>query len=170
VGVLVLDEPRRTTPVVLSPAPEDLRVIVLVFTPGTGVVEPDGVLVLVGVGVVAMVGMLDARGIDDRADEVEEVRADGDLVRLALPLTAGTVSFRGVTVPLDRPDVVDRLGIRLGVPSSELARDRLEPWRLGGLLPARLAGRLLLRLPGRLPPGVRLDRWPGVEGLRGVRE
>lgn len=36
--------------------------------------------------------------------------------------------------------------------SPELARERLEPCRLGGLLPVRLGGLLLLRLPGRLPP------------------
>jgi len=151
-----LVELRRAAPVDVSEAPEGLRVTFADGRPpGTGVDDPDGVLVLAD---------------DVEAEEV--VRPEGDRVRLALPLMAGTVSLRGVAEPLaDRVDVNDLLGIRLGVPSSELARERLDPCRLGGLLPVRLAGRLLLRLPGRLPPGVRLDLWPpGVDTFLGVRE
>lgn len=52
-------------------------------------------------------------------DEEDAVRPEGERVRLALPLTAGTVSLRGVAVPLaDLVDGTDLLGIRLGVPSS----------------------------------------------------
>lgn len=58
---------------------------------------------------------------------------------------------------LDREDV-DLLGIRLGVPSSVLSRDRFDPCRLGGLLPVLLGGLLLFRLPGKLPPEAMLDR------------
>lgn len=75
----------------------------------------------------------------------------------AVPLT-GTVSFRvGVVVPDPLPAVrllgVTRrwIGIRLGVPSSVLSSDNVDPCLLGGLLPCRLCGRLLGRLFGRLP-------------------
>lgn len=47
---------------------------------------------------------------------------EGDLVRLALPLIAGTVNFLallvGVVVPLDLDAGTDLRGILLGVPSS----------------------------------------------------
>lgn len=48
----------------------------------------------------------------------EVVRPEGDRVRKALPFIAGTVSLRGVVVPLDRVPVTDLRGMRLGVPSS----------------------------------------------------
>lgn len=53
-----------------------------------------------------------------------------------------------------------------------LSKDRLEPCRLGGLLPGRLCGLLAGRLAGRLPVSPALDfRTVGVEALRtGVLE
>lgn len=58
---------------------------------------------------------------------------------------------RGVDVVM----VVTRLcGMRVGVPSSLLSNDRVDPCRDGGLDPLRLAGRELgLEFP-REPPGV----------------
>lgn len=55
----------------------------------------------------------------DLIEDVDDVvRPEGERVRLVLPLTIGTVSLRGVVVPLDLPEVTDLLGIRLSVPSS----------------------------------------------------
>lgn len=54
----------------------------------------------------------------DEVDVEEVVRPEGDRVRKALPFIAGTVSLRGVVVPLDRVPVTDLRGMRLGVPSS----------------------------------------------------
>lgn len=46
-GVELLEEPRRVTPVLVSEAPDGLRVtFVDDSVPGTGVEDPDGVLVL----------------------------------------------------------------------------------------------------------------------------
>lgn len=46
------------------------------------------------------------------------MRPEGDRVRKELPFMDGTVSLRGVVVPLDRVPVTDLRGMRLGVPSS----------------------------------------------------
>lgn len=54
----------------------------------------------------------------EEVDVEEVVRPEGDRVRKALPFIAGTVSLRGVVVPLDRVPVTDLRGMRLGVPSS----------------------------------------------------
>lgn len=54
----------------------------------------------------------------DEVDVEEVVRPEGERVRKALPFIAGTVSLRGVVVPLDRVPVTDLRGMRLGVPSS----------------------------------------------------
>lgn len=52
------------------------------------------------------------------------IPVEGDLVRLVLPFTAGTVNFLallvGVVVPLDLEAGTERLGILLGVPSSKM--------------------------------------------------
>lgn len=56
---------------------------------------------------------------------------------------------RGVDVCVSR-----RVGMREGVASSVLSRDRVEPCRDGGFDPARLAGRELGREFALDPPGV----------------
>lgn len=141
------DDAFLAVPVAVSAAPDVRRrsfevAVAPAMPAGTGVDEPDGVLVLVAEAV------------------------DGERVR---PFIEGAVNFLavGVVVPLDLDAGTDLLGIRLGVPSSELANERLEPCLLGGLLPWRLAG----LDPGRLPPGVAAeDRLAEDEPLRtGVR-
>lgn len=61
---------------------------------------------------------VESRYLADEVDVEEVVRPEGDRVRKALPFIAGTVSLRGVVVPLDRVPVTDLRGMRLGVPSS----------------------------------------------------
>ena len=63
-----------------------------------------------------------------------------------------------------RPEIGVLRGIRDG-PSSVLSRDKLEPWRLGGLLPGRLPVLEVGLEFDRESPGVRVDLY---EDLRGV--
>lgn len=129
----------RACPVGVSDAPDGRRSnreTAVCWSGWTGVLEPDGVLVL-GAGLAGDRSPLGVLGLDP------------------VPLSAVFLAEDKVTEL--RPDVVGvLLGILDGV-SSVLSSDRLDPCLDGGLLPGLLpvrdAGRELLLEP----PGVKLD-------------
>lgn len=110
----------------------------------------------------------DCNLVDDDGDWLASV--DGD--RTPLPVVLACP----LSVDLRVADVEEgvlpgvSLGMRLGVVESVLSRDKLEPCRLGGLLPGRLcgllAGLLAGRLAGRLPVSPTFDfLTDGVDGF-----
>lgn len=136
---------------------------------GTGVLDPEGVLVLMAVrsvgaleGVAGVLNVFPAGLVGVRRPVgvrgLEEERPLSGVVFLGVVV---------VIVSVFRPDIgVRRVGILDGVPSSVLSRDKLEPCLEGGLLLGRLPVRDAGRELGLEPPGVSVDLYEGFLGVR----